>query len=99
MEVTDGTQTQAVEQLRNLWLTNRDTNTRQVIEEVVCHRREAEQREPLLVDLERLYVAIHQSWREAVGDKLIALECMKSRFSNLCLLRGELPGIPGAPPR
>lgn len=88
-----------IDQLRSLWLTNRDPDIRRVIEEVAYRRREAEQRDLVMHQLEKLYVVIHQSWREEVGDTLVALECMKSHFSEQRQLRGEPQSIPGAPRR
>ncbi|WP_447639598.1 hypothetical protein [Pandoraea norimbergensis] len=88
-----------VEQLRALWLANRDTDIRRALEELVFRRREASHLNLVLIDIERLYVIIHQSWKEVAGDKLIALETLRGHLGDLRIRRGLLPQIPGEPPR
>lgn len=88
-----------IDQLRSLWLTQRDPELRRVIEEVAFRRLEAQRRDKVLREVETLYVVIHQAWREEVGDTLIALECLKALLGENRIYRGELPRIPGAPPR
>lgn len=88
-----------IDQLRSLWLTNRDPNLRRALEEVAFRRREAHELELVFHEAEVLYVAIHESWREAVGDKLIALERLRALLGNERRRRGLLPQISGEPPR
>ncbi len=88
-----------IDQLRSLWLTNKDPGVRQALEELVLRREQVRRKEDVLQRVESLYVIIHQAWREEVGDTLIALECLRALLSDQRQRRGELPGIPGAPNR
>ena len=88
-----------IDQLRSLWLTHKDPDLRRAIEEVAFRRLDAQRRDRVLVEVEKLYAIIHQAWREEVGDTLIALECLRALLSDQRQRRGELPGIPGAPTR
>ncbi|WP_353192088.1 hypothetical protein [Pandoraea pnomenusa] len=88
-----------IDQLRSLWLTNKDPDLRRAIEEVAFRRQEAARRDRVLLEVERLYVLIHQAWREEVGDTLIASECLKALLGQNKETRGESPRIPGARPR
>ncbi|VVE06225.1 hypothetical protein [Pandoraea sputorum] len=88
-----------IDQLRSLWLTNKDPDLRRALEEVAFRRMEAQRKDRVLSEVETLYVIIHRAWREEVGDTLVALECLKSVLGNHRSLRGDLPQIPGAPPR
>jgi hypothetical protein len=88
-----------IDQLRSLWLTEKDPDVRRAIEEVAFRRREAQRQEKVLREAESLYVVIHQAWREEVGDTLIALECLKALLGEHRKAKGESPRIPGAPPR
>ncbi|VVE82574.1 hypothetical protein PSP31120_03666 [Pandoraea sputorum] len=89
-----------IDQLRSLWLTNRDPNVRRALEELVYRRREAEHMELALHGIERCYVAIHQAWKEEMGaTKLIALECLRGDLGDLRRRRGLLPQMDGEPPR
>ncbi|BDD93558.1 hypothetical protein PanNE5_29980 [Pandoraea sp. NE5] len=88
-----------IDQLRSLWLTQKDPDVRRAIEEVAFRRLEAQRKEKVLREVESLYVVIHQAWREEVGDTLIALEWLRALLSDQRQRRGELPGIPDAPNR
>ncbi|VVE55174.1 hypothetical protein PCO31111_05020 [Pandoraea communis] len=88
-----------IDQLRSLWLTQRDPELRRVIEEVAYRRLEAQRKEKVLREVESLYAIIHQAWKEEVGDTLIALEWLRTLLSDQRQQRGELPGIPNAPHR
>jgi len=88
-----------IDQLRSLWLTNKDPDVRRALEEVAFRRREAQRKDKVLREVETLYVVIHQAWREEVGSTLIALECLKSLLGQHREAKGESPRIPGAPPR
>lgn len=88
-----------IDELRSLWLTHKDADLRRAIEEVAFRRLEVQRRDKVLREVEALYVVIHQAWREEVGDTLIALECLKALLGQNRETRGELPRIPGAPPR
>lgn len=87
------------DQLRSLWLTHKDPDLRRAIEEVAFRRLDAQRRDKVLVEVEKLYAIIHQAWREEVGDTLIALECLKALLGEHRKAKGESPRIPGAPPR
>ncbi|WP_181762458.1 hypothetical protein [Pandoraea pnomenusa] len=88
-----------IDQLRSLWLTNKDPGVRQALEELVFRREQVRRKEDVLQRVESLYVIIHQAWRDEVGGTLIALEWLKSALGENREIRGELPQIPGAPPR
>lgn len=88
-----------INQLRSLWLTNRDADVRRAIEEVVFRRLDAQNKEKVLREVESLYAIIHQAWKDEVGGTLIALEWLRALLSEQRSLRGELPGIPNAPAR
>ena len=88
-----------IDQLRSLWLNHKDPVLRRVIEEVAFRRLEAQRKQRVLFEVEKLYAIIHQAWKEEVGDTLIALECMRALLSDQRQQRGELPGIPNAPHR
>lgn len=89
-----------IDQLRRLWLTNRDPDLRRALEELVFLRKELEHLELALYNIERLYVAIHQAWKEEMGaKKLIALECLRADLGDLRRRRGLLPNMHGEPPR
>ena len=88
-----------IDQLRGLWLTNKDPGVRQALEELVFRREQVRRKEAVIRRVETLYVIINQAWREEVGGTLIALEWLKSALGENREARGELPQIPGAPPR
>lgn len=88
-----------IDQLRSLWLANKDPGLRQALEELVFRREQVRRKEEVIQRVESLYVIIHQAWRDEVGGTLIALEWLKSALGENREFRGELPQIPGAPPR
>ncbi|VVE87541.1 hypothetical protein [Pandoraea bronchicola] len=88
-----------IDQLRSLWLNHKDPVLRRVIEEVAFRRLEAQRKQKVLFEVEKLYAIIHQAWKEEVGDTLIALECLKALLGEHRTAKGESPRIPGAPPR
>ncbi|MBN9114955.1 MAG: hypothetical protein J0I36_06610 [Pandoraea sp.] len=88
-----------IDQLRSLWLTNKDPNVRRAIEEVAFRRLDAQRKERVLGEIEKLYAIIHQEWKDAGLGTLIALECLRAILSDQRQRRGEPHGIPGAPPR
>lgn len=88
-----------IDQLRSLWLANKDPDLRRAIEEVAFRRLESQRWDKVLHEIESLYVLIHQAWREEVGDTLIALECLKALLGQHRESKGQTPRIPGAPPR
>lgn len=48
-----------IDQLRGLWLSNRDADVRRAIEEVVFRRLDAKNKEHVLSEVESLYAIIH----------------------------------------
>nr|WP_023595614.1 hypothetical protein [Pandoraea pnomenusa] len=88
-----------IDQLRSLWLTNKDLDVRRALEELVFRRDQVRRKEEVIQRVESLYVIIHQAWREEVGGTLVALEWLKSALGENRESRGELPKIPGTPPR
>ncbi|APD12406.1 hypothetical protein [Pandoraea sputorum] len=86
-----------IDQLRSLWLTNKDPGVRQALEELVFRREQVRRKEAVIRRVETLCVIINQAWREEVGGTLIALEWLKSALGENRESRGELPQIPGAP--
>ena len=53
-------------ELRELWRKHPDPDVRRVILEVVRYRK-------VMLEVDRLYKTIHQSWRSSVGGNLTAL--------------------------
>lgn len=88
---------QTIDQLRSLWLTNKDPGVRQALEELVFRREQVRRKERVIRRVETLYLIINQAWREEVGGTLIALEWLKSALGENRESRGELPQIPSAP--
>ncbi|WP_322880309.1 hypothetical protein [Pandoraea sputorum] len=85
-----------IDQLRSLWLTNKDPGVRQALEELVFRRQQVRRKEAVIRRVETLYVIINQAWREEVGGTLIALEWLKSALGESRESRGDLPHIRGA---
>ena len=57
-------------QLRELWITHSDHNTRRLILEVERYRR-------LIAEVDTLYKTVHQAWRDTNGGDLVALHMLK----------------------
>ncbi|VVD74171.1 hypothetical protein [Pandoraea commovens] len=85
-----------IDQLRSLWLTNKDPGVRQALEELVFRREQVRRKEAVIRRVETLYPIINQAWREEVGGTLIALEWLKSALGENRESRGDLPHIRGA---
>lgn len=85
-----------IDQLRSLWLTNKDPGVRQALEELVFRREQVRRKEAVIRRVETLYVIINQAWREEVGGTLIALEWLKSALGDNRESMGDLPHIHGA---
>ena len=81
-----------IDQLRSLWLTNRDPDIRRALEKLAFRRREAREIELALSSIEHSYVAIQQAWKEEFGaQKLIALEILRGDLGDLRRRRGCFP--------
>ncbi|VVE68853.1 hypothetical protein PAN31117_03089 [Pandoraea anapnoica] len=80
-----------IDQLRSLWLTNKDPGVRQALEELVFRREQVLRKEAVIRRVETLYVIINQAWREEVGGTLIALEWLKSALGDNRESTGDLP--------
>jgi len=57
-------------EMRRLWTTHTDPDIRRLLLEVQRYRQ-------IVADIDRLYLIIHQAWREEVGGDMAALHMLK----------------------
>jgi hypothetical protein len=60
----------SLNELRRIWATHPQPDIRRLTLEVERYRR-------LLVEIDRLYITVHQAWRDETGGELVALHMMK----------------------
>ena len=56
--------------LRRIWTEHEDQDIRRLTLEVERYRR-------VMAEIDRLYLTVHQAWRDEVGGELVALHLLK----------------------